>query len=260
LHQHAARCVALAAKPVQDKEVMLLEAKHLTRRFGGLVAVNDASLTVAQGEIVGLIGPNGAGKTTLFNLLSGFLQPDEGDVLLDGSSIVGLKPHQICHLGMSRTFQIVRPFPEMTVLDNVMMGAFKVFAKAAKASEKALSVLELVDFRDWADRRAGDLPVAGRKRLEIAKVLATEPRIILLDEVMAGLTPSEHNQIINIVRRIRDGGVTIVVIEHVMPVIMNLSDRIYVLHHGQMIAQGRPEEIVRDPAVVEAYLGEDIAL
>jgi branched-chain amino acid transport system ATP-binding protein len=239
---------------------MLLEAKNLTRRFGGLVAVNDVSLNVAKGEIVGLIGPNGAGKTTLFNLLSGFLKPDLGDVLLDGASIVGLKPHQICHMGMSRTFQIVRPFPEMTVLDNVMMGAFSMHPRASEAREQALSVLECVGFRDMADRRAGDLPVGGRKRLEIAKVLATEPRLILLDEVMAGLTPSEHNQIIETVRRIRSGGVTIVVIEHVMPVIMNLSDRIYVLHHGQMIAQGVPEDIVRDPAVVEAYLGEDMAL
>jgi branched-chain amino acid transport system ATP-binding protein len=260
LHQHAARGVALAAKTVQEPKLMLLEARNLTRRFGGLVAVDDISLTVEKGEIVGLIGPNGAGKTTLFNLLSGFMVPDAGEVLLDGQSIVGLKPYEICHLGMSRTFQIVRPFAEMTVLDNVMMGAFNVYAKAAQAREKAYDVLEEVGFRNWANRRAGDLPVAGRKRLEIAKVLATEPRLILLDEVMAGLTPFEHNHMIETVLRIRSTGVTIVVIEHVMPVIMNLSDRIYVLHHGQMIAEGKPEQIVRDPAVVEAYLGEDMAL
>jgi branched-chain amino acid transport system ATP-binding protein len=238
----------------------LLEVSGVTKRFGGLVAVSNVDLAVAAGEIVGLIGPNGAGKTTLFNLMSGFLRPDEGEIRFDGTSVVGMKPHDVCHLGMSRTFQIDKPFPQMSVLDNVMMGAFRVSRSARRAREKAFAVLERLDFAQWAGRRAGDLPVAGRKRLEVAKVLATEPKLILLDEVMAGLTPSEHGRMIETVRRIRESGITIVTIEHVMPVIMNLSDRIYVLHHGQMITHGTPKEIVKDPAVVEAYLGEDLVL
>jgi branched-chain amino acid transport system ATP-binding protein len=238
----------------------LLRVTGVTRRFGGLVAVSNASLSVAEGEIVGLIGPNGAGKTTLFNLISGFLKPDAGDIVFDQHSVVGMAPHEICHRGMSRTFQIVKPFPEMSVLDNVMMGAFKVSRRTRRAREKAHDVLERLDFADWAERRAGDLPVAGRKRLEIAKVLATEPKLILLDEVMAGLTPSEHNRMIDTVRLIRESGITIVIIEHVMPVIMNLSDRVYVLHHGLMIAGGKPAQIARDPVVIDAYLGEEMAL
>jgi branched-chain amino acid transport system ATP-binding protein len=238
----------------------LLQVNGVTKRFDGLVAVDGVDMTVAAGQIVGIIGPNGAGKTTLFHVLSGFLKPDAGSVVFDGAGIVGMKPHEICRRGMSRTFQIVKPFPEMSVLDNVMIGAFKAYRKASQAREKARAVLEQLDFAEWTERRAGDLTVAGRKRLEIAKVLATEPRLILLDEVMAGLTPSEHNRMIDAVRQIRESGITIVIIEHVMPVIMNLSDRIYVMNHGQVIAQGKPEQIVRNPAVIEAYLGEEMAL
>jgi branched-chain amino acid transport system ATP-binding protein len=237
----------------------LLEAKGVTRRFGGLTAVNAVDFTVARGEIVGLIGPNGAGKTTFFQVVSGFLAPDAGQVTFKGTSIVGMKPHRISRMGMSRTFQIVKPFPEMTVLENAMIGAFSRHPSAREAREAALRALALVGFADWAHRKAGELPVAGRKRLEVAKVMACEPELILLDEVMAGLTPSEHNAMIGTVKDIRASGVTVVIIEHVMPVIMQLCDRIYVLHHGELICQGAPGQVVRDPAVVQAYLGEALA-
>jgi branched-chain amino acid transport system ATP-binding protein len=240
--------------------VALLQARQVTVRFGGLVAVNSVSCHVNKGEIVGLIGPNGAGKTTFFNAISGFRIPDAGTVAFKGTSILGLKPHKISRLGMSRTFQIVKPFPEMSVLDNVMMGAFGVHRRASAARSAAMAALELVKFAGWAGRRAGDLPVAGRKRLEVAKVMACGPELILLDEVMAGLTPSEHNEMIEAIRTIRASGVTVVIIEHVMPVIMNLCDRVYVLHHGELICEGPPTEVIRDPAVVRAYLGEDFAL
>jgi len=235
----------------------ILEARGVTKIFGGLVAVKEVDFRVEDGEIVGLIGPNGAGKTTFFNMISGFYPPNAGDVLLNGKSILGLKPNQICKLGMTRTFQIVKPFPELTVLENVMMGAFNHHAKAAAARAKATEVMEILGLAERARELAGNLPVAGRKRVEIAKALATEPQLMLLDEVMAGLTPAEMRQMIDTVRRIRETGVTMVIVEHVMPVIMNLCDRIYVLHHGEKIAEGTPAEIVADKRVTEAYLGED---
>lgn len=237
----------------------LLEARDITKRFGGLIAVNAVDFHVERGEIVGLIGPNGAGKTTFFQVVSGFARPDEGSVLFKGVDIAGLKPHKISRMGMSRTFQIVKPFAEMTVLDNVMIGAFSVHRKAKDARQAAMKALGLVGFADWAARRAGDLPVAGRKRLEVAKAIACAPELILLDEVMAGLTPTEQNEMIGIVNTIREFGVTVVIIEHVMHVIMSLCDRIYVLHHGELICEGAPEKVVRDPHVVRAYLGEDFA-
>jgi branched-chain amino acid transport system ATP-binding protein len=249
----------VAAQSAQALMSALLEVKGATKRFGGLTAVNAVDFAVDRGEIVGLIGPNGAGKTTLFQVISGFLRPDEGQVFFKGSGIVGLKPHRICRMGMSRTFQIVKPFPDMTVLENAMMGAFGRHASTAEARAGALKALTLVGFADWAHRKAGELPVAGRKRLEVAKVMACEPELILLDEVMAGLTPSEHNAMIETVRTIRDSGVTVVIIEHVMPVIMRLCDRVYVLHHGELICQGPPEKVVRDQKVIDAYLGEALA-
>jgi branched-chain amino acid transport system ATP-binding protein len=238
----------------------LLEARRVSKRFGGLTAVKDVDFVVRSGEIVGLIGPNGAGKTTFFNVLSGFLPADEGDILLKGASIRGLKPHQICKLGMTRTFQLVKPFPELTTLENVMTGAFNRAADTGEARRKAGEVIELVHLDAQTNQLTGNLTTAGRKRVELAKALATEPEIVLLDEVMAGLTPSEMTEMIGVLRRIRENGITMVVVEHVMPVIMSVCDRIAVLHHGEKIAEGTPKEIARDPRVTEAYLGEEFAL
>jgi len=234
----------------------LMEAKGVTRRFGGLTAVNAVDFRVEQGEIVGLIGPNGAGKTTFFNLISGFLRPDEGEIRFDGQSIIGHKPSDICKRGMTRTFQIVKPFPEMTVTDNVMVGAFNHHRDRAAARAKASEVIELVGLGPQAAKLGRELTVAGRKRVELAKALATEPKLMLLDEVMAGLTPSEVAGMIEVLGRVRSAGVTMVIVEHVMQVIMNLSDRIYVLHHGEAIAEGAPDQIVSDAKVTKAYLGE----
>ncbi|WP_417728890.1 ABC transporter ATP-binding protein [Roseovarius sp.] len=234
----------------------LFEARQVTKRFGGLTAVNAVDFNVEQGEIVGLIGPNGAGKTTFFNVISGFMKPDEGDVRFLGESIVGHKPSDICKRGMTRTFQIVKPFPEMTVTDNILVGAFNHHRDAATANKKAREVMELVGLGTQSEKLGRELTVAGRKRVELAKALATEPKLMLLDEVMAGLTPSEVTGMIEVLGRVRDSGVTMVIVEHVMQVIMNLSDRIYVLHHGEAIAEGSPKSITSDPRVMEAYLGE----
>jgi branched-chain amino acid transport system ATP-binding protein len=236
--------------------VALLEVADLRKRFGGVQAVAGVSFEMTAGEIVGLIGPNGAGKTTLFHLISGFVAPDQGEVRFEGATTRGLRPHEICRRGLARTFQIVKPFPGLTVLENVRVGALARTPTFGGASRKAREVLTLVGLEDRADRTARSLTLADRKRLELARALATEPRLLLLDEVMAGLTPTETERIIEICRAINARGIAILLIEHVMRAVMALSRRVVVLSQGQVLAAGAPDAIARDPRVVEAYLGE----
>jgi branched-chain amino acid transport system ATP-binding protein len=236
--------------------VALLEVVDVRKRFGGLQAVAGVSLDVAASEIVGLIGPNGAGKTTLFHLISGFVPPDSGDVRLGGASTRGLKPHQVCQRGLARTFQIVKPFQGLTVLENVRVGALARARGFGAATRKAREVLSLVGLEDRADRPARGLTLADRKRLELARALATEPRLLLLDEVMAGLTPAETERIIALCRAINARGIAILLIEHVMRAVMALSQRVVVVDQGRVIASGPSAAIASDPRVIEAYLGE----
>jgi len=235
----------------------LLVARGLSKRFGGLHAVARLDMEIARGEMLGLIGPNGAGKTTVFNLLSGFLVPDAGDIVLDGHSIVGLPPHAICRLGLARTFQIVRPFPRMTVLENVRVGALARCPRAPEALARAREVVARVGLGPRERVAAGALTLADRKRLELARALATGPTLLLLDEVMAGLNPTEIETIIQLIRAIHASGVSILLIEHNMRAVMALSQRIVVLSFGERIAEGAPAEIAHHPKVVEAYLGEE---
>ena len=234
----------------------LLEVQGITKRFGGLVAVSDLDLKVDQGRIVALIGPNGAGKTTAFNVIAGFYKPDEGKVLFNGRDITNLRPDQICKLGLTRTFQVVRPFRGISVLDNVMIGAYARTRDEHAARAKAEEILDFLGLRPMADQMASGLPIAGRKRLEIARALATDPQIILLDETMAGLRPTEADEMIQVVRKISERGIGILLVEHVMKVVMSLSENIVVIHHGEKIAEGTPQEIVQNRLVIDAYLGE----
>jgi branched-chain amino acid transport system ATP-binding protein len=236
--------------------VSLLAVAGLAKRFGGLQAVRDLTFAVTEGEIVALIGPNGAGKTTVFGMISGFLAPDAGDITFRGRSIVGLPPHRTCALGIARTFQIMRPFPRLSVLRNVVIGALGRHADPAQAEARALAVLTRVGLASRSQQPAGSLTLADRKRLELARAVATEPALLLLDEVMSGLTATETERMVELVRAINASGVTILLIEHVMRAVMSLSQRIVVLNHGERIAAGRPEAVARDQRVIEAYLGE----
>ncbi|MGH6717170.1 MAG: ABC transporter ATP-binding protein [Bradyrhizobium sp.] len=236
-----------------------LVVKGLSKRFGGLRAVHDVSFTVRENETMALIGPNGAGKTTSFHLITGFHRADSGSVLAFGQEIVGLRPHDVCGLGLARTFQVAKPFGAMTVLANVMTGAFLRDRRVAAAREAARAAIEFVGLSAHEQTPAKDLTTIDQRRLEMARALATQPRILLLDEVMAGLNPAEIDQAVALVGKLSQRGLTIVIVEHVMRAIMAVARHIVVLDHGQKIAEGAPKEVVENPEVIRAYLGSGYA-
>ncbi|MEW6137636.1 MAG: ABC transporter ATP-binding protein [Thermodesulfobacteriota bacterium] len=233
------------------------ETHDMVKHFGGLTAVNHVSFQVEQGQIYGLIGPNGSGKTTIFNLINGYFPLNGGEIRFEGSRISGLKTHQICRKGIARTFQVVKPLKRMTVLDNVIASAFLRCSTKAEARALAENTIEFCGMTGEADKLAKSLPIAWRKRLEIARALATKPSLLLLDETAAGLNPSESEQAIQLIKRIRDSGITIIIVEHIMKVIMTISDRILAINHGTVLTEGTPEEVASHPEVIAAYLGED---
>ena len=237
----------------------ILEGKGVTKYFGGLAAVSKVDFNVEQGETFGLIGPNGAGKTTLFNLISAALVPKSGTIRFKGENITGLKPYKICRMGVARTFQTVKIFPDLPVLNNVLLGSYfgtSANLSSAEAAKKATELLAFVGLEQMIATPAKDLTLANQKRLEVARALATDPELILLDELMAGLNPAELAQAMQLVNRIRDKGITVIMIEHVMKAIMNVCERIMVLHHGAKIAEGTPQEIATSETVIRVYLGE----
>ena len=234
----------------------LLEVQHVTQRFGGLVANRDVSIQIEPGELVGLIGPNGAGKSTLFNLIAGVMRPSEGRIVFDGEDVTRLPATARCARGLARTFQVVKSFETMSVVDNVIVGALVRTASTAQARRKAAEVLAFTGLDRRADALASELIPAEKRRLEVARALATAPKLLLLDEVMTGLTPSEASRGVELVRNIRETGVTVLMVEHVMEIVMPLVDRAIVLDLGRVICEGKPTDVVRDDAVITAYLGE----
>jgi branched-chain amino acid transport system ATP-binding protein len=235
----------------------ILEVKNLSKNFGGLKAVDSLDLSMEEGQILSLIGPNGAGKSTVFNCIAGVYPPSGGDIYFSGSRVTNEKPWNLCKKGLGRTFQIVKPFASKTVLYNVMVGTFATTDKRSEAEASALEVLKSLQLEDKKDMKAGNLTIADRKRLEIAKALATRPKLLLLDEVMAGLRPTEVNEMVEIIRGLRSNGITVFVIEHIMRAIMALSDWIVVIHFGRKIAEGTPAEIAVNENVIKAYLGDE---
>ena len=247
---------------MEQGKTSILEVEGLSKSFAGLMAVKNLSLTLNEGEILGLIGPNGSGKTTVFNLITGFLKPDGGKVRFKGNSITGLKPYQICKAGMARTFQLVKPFPEMTTLQNVMVARAYGSKPAQSIKQARLEAEDLLEFTGLVSKQAivaEQLCLADRKRLEIARALAAKPKLLLLDEAMAGLNPAETEDAMRLIKEIKDSGITLVVVEHVMKAVLGISDRITVLNVGEKIAEGKPQEIVDNKEVIAAYLGRRYA-
>lgn len=235
----------------------ILSANKITKHFGGLTAVGNLSFELLENEVLALIGPNGAGKTTVFNCLSGFIPPDAGEVYFEEKPLHGLQPYQVCQLGVARTFQIVKPFLTISVLDNVMVGALAREKSTANAQKAALEIIEFMGLSNWTQKEAQGLPLPLRKRLELARALATQPKVLLLDEVMAGLNPTEVDELITLLKQVNRQGISILLIEHVMRGVMALSQRVIVISYGVKIAEGKPDEIVENKEVIEAYLGKE---